>query len=484
MPSDTRSVLGENAVNCDSRSLLFDRFADPAAPKDDRRAWFQQVIRQAAKREKAQAWRQWLAELPASNPAEILFAHLQSRLMVNMAGGVMENAGLCLDRFGLPYIPGSAVKGCARRMAIQRLLEAETPEAEDKSAKKADLLFQIALIFGWTDTDWKDGRKPKKDGSQGELFSDFEYGCGEGERWRCIWEPVVRTLLDRLDVRVRKHPKEPWLDVPNFAGSVSFLPAYPVDLGNSRKVAGVPLELPQLGKLELDVVTCHHPDYYSQKKDSRGHLLMPVALDVEDPNPVVFPAVAPGHIFTFALRPLRDCDPMLVANARTWLSTGLSTFGLGAKTNAGYGWFDASEALQQAVRGALETAAQKRREEQQRREEEERRKADEDERRRKAAELKAATANMTPEQKADYEVAQLTDDQFRGRLDSFVRRDSPEQEAMVRAMRLAQDQPGSRRRFWDDLRAKAQRGGKPAQIEQAVRQMSRQMFPGKAGRMP
>lgn len=27
----------------------------------------------------------------------------------------MENAGLSLDRYGLPHIPGSAVKGCARR---------------------------------------------------------------------------------------------------------------------------------------------------------------------------------------------------------------------------------------------------------------------------------------------------------------------------------------------------------------------------------
>ena len=39
---------------------------------------------------------------------------------------------------------------------------------------------------------------------------------------------------------------------------------------------------PELGKLELDVVTCHHGDYYGG--------ILDVAKDTEDPVPVVFPA--------------------------------------------------------------------------------------------------------------------------------------------------------------------------------------------------
>jgi hypothetical protein len=39
------------------------------------------------------------------------------------------------------------------------------------------------------------------------------------------------------------------------------------------------------------------------------------------------------------MRPLRSCPPELVAKARSWLAEGLATFGLGAKTSAGYGWF-------------------------------------------------------------------------------------------------------------------------------------------------
>jgi hypothetical protein len=89
--------------------------------------------------------------------------------------------------------------------------------------------------------------------------------------------------------------------------------------------------VPTPGKLELDVVTCHHRDYYGGK--------LQVATDTEEPNPVLFPAVAPGHVFTFALHKLRNGSAAELQRARTWLQTGLQTFGLGAKTNAGYGWF-------------------------------------------------------------------------------------------------------------------------------------------------
>jgi hypothetical protein len=52
-----------------------------------------------------------------------------------------------------------------------------------------------------------------------------------------------------------------------------------------------------------------------------------------------------------------DCPTNL---ARTWLRTGLETFGLGAKTNAGYGWFDCSEQVQEVVRSGLDAARAKR----------------------------------------------------------------------------------------------------------------------------
>jgi CRISPR/Cas system CMR subunit Cmr6 (Cas7 group RAMP superfamily) len=44
-------------------------------------------------------------------------------------------------------------------------------------------------------------------------------------------------------------------------------------------------------------------------------------------------------LFLFGLHPLRTTNASLLEKASDWLSQGLEVFGLGAKTNAGYGWF-------------------------------------------------------------------------------------------------------------------------------------------------
>src|ERR1035437_2733694 len=123
-PSDTRLALKDLPVSGCSRSLYFDRFARPELKKEARNQFFTDGFKAHRASEKVTAWKAWLGNSGLLlKPEELLLAELQSRLMINMAGGVMENAGLCMDRFGVPYIPGSAVKGCARRMAIQSLLE-------------------------------------------------------------------------------------------------------------------------------------------------------------------------------------------------------------------------------------------------------------------------------------------------------------------------------------------------------------------------
>ena len=98
---------------------------------------------------------------------------------------------------------------------------------------------------------------------------------------------------------------------------------------------------------------------------------------------------------------------------------------------------------------------------------------------------KEKLAQLSPDQQEDVKLEALTDDQLRSALDNYARRGNEEQKAIVRAMRLEPHSPGCRRAFWDDLKAKAQKkGGKYAQTEQSIRQLSRQMFPGKEGKMP
>lgn len=359
MPSDTKVVLRADAEKCDSRSLFLDRFADPAARDEDgaRKKWFQRLIA------KPVALHRPALPLPAGSPPP-LYAQLQSRLLVNMAGGVMENAGLALDRFGLPFIPGSAVKGCARRAGLAALHEWSTtghkpgasPDDADNLFKPAcapfgsaaEMLAAIAQVFGWGDSDWKES-------------SDFAWATGGADdrsialknRGLQIRRDAARLIAAALATKIPNEESAPWDHLPSFAGSIAFLLARPVDLGKTGEIKGIFLAVPQAGQLELDIVTCHHRDYYASSDPYA------TAPDTSEPIPAFFPAIAAGHVFAFSLLRLRGACDGLVKLASDCLNVGLATFGLGAKTAAGYGWFNTEASLQTAVTATLEQASLK-----------------------------------------------------------------------------------------------------------------------------
>lgn len=328
---------GANFSECESRSLMFERLADPSLKEGRRTTFFRSAAAKRVYREKSDQWLSFLLNDLKLEPGDLLYAQLQSRMMVNIAGGVMENAGLCLDRMsGLPYIPGSAVRGCARRMAIQLLIEArkaiKAREADQQTEALARFLADVALVFGWGQDDWK---------PECHIKSDFVYAIGSA-----LW-PKVGPAAGRLLLPIE--PKQP-NDFGHFAGRVSFLPAYPSRLADNN--------------LELDVVTCHHRLYYDEPSEpkavpklgkrwqqwKRDHDAWEKqwgsAPDTEEPNPVTFIAVAAGATFAFPTLALRgergslsQPGAKLHIIAREWLLQGLETFGLGAKTAAGYGWF-------------------------------------------------------------------------------------------------------------------------------------------------
>jgi CRISPR/Cas system CMR subunit Cmr6 (Cas7 group RAMP superfamily) len=347
MPKDTHDVLRKNEDKFESRSLFFDRFADPEArdkgKEAPRRKWFATAVGKKPETSQIQSWKQFLTEPGLGIAPDFAFnAELQSRLLVNMAGGVMTNAGLCLNRFGVPYIPGSAVKGCARRMALFELgeLSLDNPSPEIL----AQSLVRIALVFGWAESDWMNGRKKRKRAGKiedAEPISDFWHAlcvdvgdqsadATRDERWKVTSNLAARELFHGIG-RKPNNPELPWApQLPNFASSTAFLPAYPIELPGKD--------------LELDVATPHHKEYYGRKKDHSGRLTMPIALDTEETEPVLFPAVVRGVVFRFVTLPLSRIPitpserNVLNRQANQWLRTGLETMGIGGKTSAGYGF--------------------------------------------------------------------------------------------------------------------------------------------------
>lgn len=193
--------------------------------------------------------------------AHLLYLTLKSRLMVNMAGGVLENANLCLHPFtGQPRIPGSAVKGVTRHAAWRMWKEEKNP------AVKTGMARAIADIFGYPTQD------KELDAALAREVSNIE----------------ANTHL---------------------AGSVIFLDAHPLDRA----------------PLVEEVLTPH--------TNNR-------------PNPQTFPAVEAGATFVFAMLPGRrmatfaaDTRETYWTLAQSWLREALCEDGVGAKTAAGYGWF-------------------------------------------------------------------------------------------------------------------------------------------------
>jgi CRISPR-associated protein Cmr6 len=76
-----------------------------------------------------------------------------------------------------------------------------------------------------------------------------------------------------------------------------------------------------------DVITVHHPAYYSDGKTP--------PTDFDDPTPVPFLVIKPGARF---LCVLDAPDPAWARFAEQMLLWGLENLGVGAKTNAGYGY--------------------------------------------------------------------------------------------------------------------------------------------------
>lgn len=283
-------------------------------------------------------------ELVVPSGCEVFHATLAGRLIVNHAGGVLENAGLALDRLtGEAYIPGSALKGIARTAA----------QAEGASQA------ETTLVFGY-----------------------------ENEKDSC---PDIKKL-----------PKG-WTA---FAGSVAFMPAFPVTDA----------------QLEMDILTCHYCEYYAGNRQK--------ALDNESPNPQVFPVVKAGTKFRFVLAPLAPArvknmaekfrlpdtfDPL--AKAKEWLIKGLTEHGVGAKTAAGYGWFEYDE------------QAEREREDQARRQYE----AAEAERKRVEAE-KARLAAMSPVDQHMEQLGKLPGEEFAHFARGIAGKSEDEQRAFLRLL--------------------------------------------------
>ena len=190
------------------------------------------------------AYQRWKAATEDAQRFRQVTLALESRLFIGLAGeGVLETGCAISHSYGMPYIPGSSVKGVVRHHARDRLTGTE-------------------------------GRTARQ-----ELF-----GTGISS----------------------EHPS-------GLAGLISFHDAWWVP-----DSAGFPLV--------QEVVTTHHPDYYS------GDGKRP-ATDFDSPVPNAQVAVQGSFLFVM------EGPCAWLGLAEDILKDALHTRGIGAKTRAGYGFF-------------------------------------------------------------------------------------------------------------------------------------------------
>lgn len=137
-------VVKDEAVTCDNPSLRLAKFVRVGGDGGNKQKELKAVC--DCQNDYLKQVEMPQLDLPAR--AECVWGELRSRLAVNLAGGILENANICLHpHFGYPYLPGSAVKGLARHAAW---CEWNKPESDKQAIAR-----RISTVFGYPTGDKK-----------------------------------------------------------------------------------------------------------------------------------------------------------------------------------------------------------------------------------------------------------------------------------------------------------------------------------------
>ncbi|HLJ54446.1 MAG TPA: type III-B CRISPR module RAMP protein Cmr6 [Chthonomonadaceae bacterium] len=207
-----------------------------------------------------------------------LTAETAGSLAVGLGNASPLENGLSIHHtYGMPALPGSSIKGVLRRAAERGGIKSSSPE--------------FGALFG----------VPPPRAARAAADGDPEpVSAGESE--------AVRGTPARKG---------------GSAGAAIFWDAWFDPHSFDRD--------PKVGPFHRDVITVHHQKYYGSRGAGENW-----PTDFDNPVPVPFLVVPPGAKFLFAV----EC-PAPEWRALVWemLVYALTEFGLGGKTNAGYGRF-------------------------------------------------------------------------------------------------------------------------------------------------
>lgn len=254
--------------------------------------------------------------LGAGRELGVVTARTVWRLVAGFATNPALETGITLHLLhGFPYLPGSAVRGLVRRVAESSLVESREewlhlPELPPEE--------EIARFLDAAEAVWR---------LLGSLAVEPPDPAPEDPLWH-----TPRELLRHLSSRLGSDPTASAfrrrinsLLAEHTGGLLTFFDAVPSP--------------GQQDLLVTDLLNPHYPDFYRES----GRV---PPSDDQDPGPIYFLAVRDQAAFEFPyrLRAVRDFVVPPELDVRSWLKQGLESWGAGAKTAAGYGYFKVDRA--------------------------------------------------------------------------------------------------------------------------------------------
>jgi len=247
-------------------------------------------------------------------PADTRRLEVDWRVTVGFSTPSVLETGICLHRvYGIPFVPGSAVKGITRSYCFERVAEAlgvrplAPEEIAERHKKGQRTPWEILETVLTAPAD--DDRRRELERRWEELQKAVrECGMGRAEPLRdlsCFWNSgeIPPTLFRQV------------FGTPYRTGQVIFFDAYPEAL----MLGDQPI-------VELDVLNPHYPE----GEDPADYL---------SPVPVFFLALRQGTPFRFWLAARGEGAAAVLGAAARWVKAALTERGIGGKTAVGYGGF-------------------------------------------------------------------------------------------------------------------------------------------------
>lgn len=229
----------------------------------------------------------------------------------------LENGFAFLNPYGLPYLPGSSVKGVLRT-AAEELALGLYGETEGWDMLAVWCLFGFEA--GSTYLSPKNYNIDVLDEEARRRRKAYQLWVEKGDYDQSSLEHFIKATTAKKDLK--KH-----LEQPQY-----FLLNSPDDISNRGALCCWDV-YPQSKKLAMDILTPHHGGYFQGKNAPH---------DSEQPNPNVFLTVPPGSQFDFYC----TCETARLPKAlqQSWQALLQAAFayafdwlGFGAKTAVGYG---------------------------------------------------------------------------------------------------------------------------------------------------